>query len=148
GQLLAEYLIRRGHTRIALLSNQSHRPGDDASLEGVSEARGNTALPATALVVRTAAPTLDAVPGQIDQLLSMASAPTAIIARSRPLAQLAGATLRRDNPSATDFEVVFDDYSTDQSAAIHLVRASSTLRFEQIASRIGAMLSAAIKRTA
>ncbi len=146
GRLLAEHLIQRGHRRLALLTNQLHRPGDDAFLEGVTSAMGEAGLPANALLVRTAAPDLSSVPGQVEQLLALPDAPTAIIARQRALARSVRDTLAKlCGPAGQKIEIVYDDYTQADAEPLDMVRSASKPTFDDIAEVIGDMLRTLIQ---
>jgi hypothetical protein len=93
GQLLADYLLRRGHRKIALLATGGGRPGDDAFYDGVSDSLTRAKLPHNALVLRTFPHDFEAFRAQIAELMDGPDCPSGIICRSERLIGVVSATV-------------------------------------------------------
>ena len=144
GRLLTQYLIDRGHRRIAFFMTGEGRPGDNDFYDGISEVLAAAGLAHNALVQRLVPGDLEALEAMARQLLDdMADRPTAVIARSGVYADAvrsAASGLGLAVPD--DVEIVFDseDQTTlrvDQSLYPHV---RSQLPFVQIAALIGGLL--------
>jgi DNA-binding LacI/PurR family transcriptional regulator len=141
GELLAEYLLRRGHRRIALLATGGGRPGDDAFYDGVSDALTRAALPHNALVLRTFPHDFDAFRAQIDELLSTPDCPGGIICRSDRLMSVVTATVRAAGLSSQkEVDIVFQTQSCRLPAKTGYAYVRPKEPFNRIAEALAVML--------
>jgi LacI family transcriptional regulator len=85
GRLLTEYLVGRGHRRMALLCAADQLPGDNLFFDGTSEGLTAARLPHNALIVRSIPRDPEAFAVEIQRLLEADDPPTALIARTPTL---------------------------------------------------------------
>jgi LacI family transcriptional regulator len=85
GRLLTEYLVRRGHRRMALLCVTDQLPGDNLFFDGTSEALTAARLPHNALIVRSIPRDPETFALEIQRLFEADDPPTALIARTPAL---------------------------------------------------------------
>jgi LacI family transcriptional regulator len=113
GRLLVEYLLDRGHRRIALLATTLDRPGDKLLFDGISDPLSRAGLPHNSLVFQVVANTA-AVGPAIRQFLEMPDPPTAFVARNERLADKTASALSEIGLHAGgEVEVVFLDHATE-----------------------------------
>lgn len=89
GRLLVEQAASRGCRRILLLQRDTARPGDFGLYDGVVDTLAAAGFAADALTVRNLSDDAPAVAAVVEQVARRYGEPTAIIARSRPLADAA-----------------------------------------------------------
>jgi DNA-binding LacI/PurR family transcriptional regulator len=141
GRLLIEYLVRRGHQRIALFSVATGRPGENSFFDGVSEALTAAQLPHNALIYRSLPSDIDVVPGVARELLQMPDSPTAFVLLSERLAHVVAETASRMNRAVPgDLEIVFWDHATVRVEHSPYPHVQPKLSIEDIAAMIGGML--------
>lgn len=85
GRLLTEYLIQRGHRRMALLCVTDHLPGDNLFYDGTSEALTAARLPHNALIMRSLPSDQETFAVELQRLFQGDDPPTALIARTPAL---------------------------------------------------------------
>jgi LacI family transcriptional regulator len=85
GRLLTEYLVGRGHRRMALLCAADQLPGDNLFFDGTSEGLTAARLPHNALIVRSIPRHPETFAVEIERLLETDDPPTALIARTPAL---------------------------------------------------------------
>ena len=95
GRLLTEYLVGRGHRRMALLCAADQLPGDNLFFDGTSEGVTAARLPHNALIVRSIPRDQDTFAVEIQRLLEGDDPPTALIARTPTLGLDALRTVER-----------------------------------------------------
>jgi len=81
GQLLTQYLVDRGHARMALLSTGVGRPGDNAFLDGVIDTLTAAGLPPNSLIQRSVRNDIEAFRAIAKELLEKPDRPTAVMTR-------------------------------------------------------------------
>ncbi len=141
GQLLAEHLIARGHKRLALLTHTMERPGDNAFLDGVSEAMGKAGLSANAIVVRILPPEQAVITAALNRLLTDDWPATGIIARAPRMVRLIEAAIKALDSSLTaELDIVFEGHAIDEVESAIYTHTQSTLRFTETSSRIGELM--------
>lgn len=143
GRLLAEYLIARGHRRLALLGGGVGRPGDHHFLDGIAEAMTHAGLPPNALAVRLCPHNLELFGVQAQAILNNPDRPTGIICRGERVFDIilaAAAELHLAVPD--DVEVVFQAYATSQVRSSPYPHVETTLAYEEIIERLGRMIDA------
>ncbi len=132
GRLLAQYLVDRGHRRIALVASLDGRPGDHQFLDGVSEVLTKQQLPHNALIVRVFSPGSQYAHLPARELLEASDRPTAIIARSHALADTVFNTASDLGLSVPkDLEIVVQNFPPlpwQQSISYPCVQAHTTYR--------------------
>jgi DNA-binding LacI/PurR family transcriptional regulator len=109
GQLLTQYLIDRGHRRMAFVMAGGGRPGDNAFFDGISEALAASGLPHNALIQRLVRSDIEALRATARELLEDPGRPTAIITRGSIQVDLI-ASVAKELALAVpdDLEIVFD----------------------------------------
>jgi DNA-binding LacI/PurR family transcriptional regulator len=89
GRLAAEYLLKRGRRRIALLMREMWFPGDRRTFEGVGRAMDDAKLGHEALMLRNLSVDPATLAGDLQRLFQQESRPTGCICRSAMFAQAA-----------------------------------------------------------
>lgn len=143
GRLLAQYLIDRGHRRMALLTATSGRPGDNAFFDGISSALTAAALPHNALVQRLTRGDIEALQTIAEEVFGQSERPTAVITRGILQADaVASIASQRGLKIPGDLEIVFDheDQTTPQIDMTSYPRVVPKLSFVEIAATIGNIL--------
>ncbi|MBN1588578.1 MAG: substrate-binding domain-containing protein [Pirellulales bacterium] len=113
GRLLAEYLVRQGHRRIALIHAAQPRQGDNEFFDGISEAMTAAELPHNGLIYRFVPPGVETIAAETHRLLDSEDPPTAFIGRVGSIAKvIADAVATRDMRVPDDVEITFIDHAT------------------------------------
>lgn len=142
-RLLMEYLIDKGHTRIAILAEDFGRPGDhdfhDEAVDVLTEAN----LPANALLVRAYPGSYDAYRLQAGELLSLGDRrPTALICRRAQLAEVAREVASQLGLSVPrDLEIVYEDFAASQTAQPSFPHVQPTMLIDEFAVQVARMLN-------
>ena len=140
GRLLTQYLLDRGHRRIALFSQTTWRPGDNAFLDGVNDALFKAQLPCGAMIFRALPMLESAVTAATRELLELPDRPTAIIIRNDQLPKAITSVANCMGLNApSDVEVVFVDHATwnvDHSAYTHVQPQMSVKDIAQLVSKV------------
>ena len=141
GRLMTQYLIDRGHRRIALITEAQARPGDDHFVDGISEALTERKLPHNALILRRCPSEIAAYIAQARALLEMPDRPTAIIVRAQRLAhavEIAAEQLELSVPGDVAVVTQSDRRGDKPPAYPHVQHAIDS---EEIAELIAGMLN-------
>ncbi|MBN2309614.1 MAG: substrate-binding domain-containing protein [Candidatus Hydrogenedentes bacterium] len=142
GRLLTEYLLGRGHRRIALFTVATGAPGANDFFDGVSQALTAGRLPHNALVHRIIPPDIDVVAELADELARLPDRPTAFILVSERLAHAVAASVSGMGLAVPQVvEVVFWDHATFRVRQSPYPHVQPKLPVEDIAAKIGRMLS-------
>lgn len=142
GRLLVEYLVARGHHRMALFSDSEDSPGDHYFHDGVSEALTAAKMPHNALVLR--APGLDpaVLAAQMHELLSAADHPTGIIVKLPQWADEMEALVAECGLRVPeDVEVVFRDVAVVDPGKSEFPHARPGISIREFAGLAGRMLA-------
>jgi DNA-binding LacI/PurR family transcriptional regulator len=89
GYLSADYLIRRGHKRIAFLSRQEALPGDHDTMDQIRMRLAEADLKADAITERFLPAAQNVCEAEVTRLLNMNPAPTGFICRTQRMADAA-----------------------------------------------------------
>jgi len=147
GYLLANYLIERGHRRLAMLSNSETCPGDHHFHDGVSEALTEAKMPHNALVLRAPGPNLAVLRGQVTELMQMAERPTGVMVRLPRWADEVATLVRShglDVPK--DVEVVFKAFAGGEINNSGFSHVRPSMPYREMAQLVGRMLSQSRQR--
>jgi DNA-binding LacI/PurR family transcriptional regulator len=145
GRLLTQYLIDRGHRRIALLMTGGGRPGDNSFLDGITDAMSQAGLAPNALIQRFVRNDLQALQAMAKGVLEKTDHPTAIITRGSYQAEAMASVASSLGLNVPDgVEVVFDhqDETTPRVDVTSYPRVEPTLSFIEIAATFGKILNA------
>jgi DNA-binding LacI/PurR family transcriptional regulator len=141
GKLLAEYLIRRGHRRVALLTTAEGRPGDNCFFDGVSDAWTEGGLPHNSLIARIVPSRISSMAAQLEQFARLPDPPTALIARSPATARAASQAQQSPvNGCAAPYEIAYQNHPATAEDELPFACVEPILSFTDIAARIGEML--------
>ena len=111
GRLSAEYLLRRGHRRIAVLMRQRMLPGDHLLIEGAREAAADGGLGAGDFLVYCLSPDDEEVRCAVGSILESQVNQTGFIARSPNMARITWELLERAGVNgSSDASLVVTDY--------------------------------------
>ena len=109
GRLLTQYLVDRGHRRIALLLAMAGRPGDNDFLDGICDVLTTSELPPSALIHRLSRSHLDGLRAMTRELMERPDRPTAVITRGSYAVEAAVAIVSSLGLRVPDdLEIVFD----------------------------------------
>jgi DNA-binding LacI/PurR family transcriptional regulator len=143
GRLLTQYLVDRGHRRMAVLITGAGMPGHNAFMDGICDVLTTAGLAPNALIHRLIRNDLQALQATARELLEGSDRPAAVITRgsvqARSVAAVA-ASLGLVVPR--DLEIVFDheDQTKPSADATPYPRVQPTLPFVDIAAMIGEVL--------
>ncbi|MBN2295282.1 MAG: substrate-binding domain-containing protein [Pirellulales bacterium] len=141
GQLLAKYLVEQGHRRIGLLATTLDRPGDKRLFDGIGKSLSQARLLQNSLVFHIVSQNASSVALATRHLLEDECRPTAIIARSERLADMACTALKEMGLSVPDdIEVVFLDHATDEVQRSPLPHVQTTMTREEAVVLMSEML--------
>ncbi|MEA1951959.1 MAG: substrate-binding domain-containing protein [Planctomycetota bacterium] len=139
GWLMAQYLIDRGHRRMALVGRMSGFPGENDLFDGISSALTAADLPHNALIIRTVPDDIEAFTAQIRELLVMPERPTGLIATKRIFARAAGKALE-ELGFADRLEIIFQDTLFTRESDLPYVSVRPKIPFQEIACLVGETL--------
>ncbi len=121
GRIAAEYLLSRGHKRIALLMREMWFPGDRRFFEGVGRALDEAGLGHNALMLRNLSVDAAVLDAELRRLLTEEIRPTGCVCRA---AFFAGAIVRAAETVGLkvpgDIDVVTDGHDRHTAASLHL----------------------------
>jgi GntR family transcriptional regulator, arabinose operon transcriptional repressor len=142
GRLLVEYLVGRGHRRLALFSDSEDCPGDNYFHDGVSEALTAARLPHNALVLRVPGPDPEVLRAQLRELLGVSGQTTGIIVKLPQWAdEAAEMAAERGLRVPEDVEIVFKDYAVGDPGTSAFPHARPSASNCEITARVGQMLA-------
>lgn len=142
GRMLTEYLIERGHKRIALFSDSEGCPGDSKFHDGVSEALTAASFPHNALIWR--APGLDpgVLKAQVDELLAAKERPTSILVRlTRWADEIAELVRARGLRVPEDIEIVFKGFALGEPGRSAFPHVRPCIPYREMADLVGQLLA-------
>ncbi|WP_442482423.1 substrate-binding domain-containing protein [Aeoliella sp. SH292] len=111
GTLATDYLLKRGHKRIAFLSRQMALPGDHDTMDAIRERMTARKLLANAIVERFLPTAESACEAEVGRLLDAKNPPTGFICRAKRMADGAMAALEKRGLHLTEgYDIVLCDY--------------------------------------
>lgn len=111
GYQLTDYLLKRGHKRIAFLSRQRSMPGDHDTLDAIRRRLSKDKLHADSITERFLPPSSSVIQAAVAQLLKSAPKPTGFICRTLRMADAARAVLKRMKLGlGSEVDIVVCDY--------------------------------------
>lgn len=111
GRLLMEYLLQRGHRRIAYFNRQLILPGDHESMDAAVATMAAAGLPIEAFTMRCLPADTEVCKTEFETLLRRDNRPTGFICRTVRMAEAALMAIESLEPENRDlFEVVVCDY--------------------------------------
>jgi DNA-binding LacI/PurR family transcriptional regulator len=143
GRLLTQYLVDRGHRRIAMLITGAGMPGHNIFIDAVGDVLTAAGLPANTFILRLIRNDLQALQSTAKDLLVLSDRPTAIITRGSIQAQsVAAVASGLGLAMPDDLEIVFDydDQTAPQLNMASFPRVAPTSSFVDIAATLGEVL--------
>ncbi|QDU90485.1 Bacterial regulatory protein, gntR family [Pirellulimonas nuda] len=110
GALLARHMLDRGHSRLAYLNRQVTYPGDHLTLDAICKELARDNRPADALTVRCLPADSEVCLVEILNLITGPNRVTALICRTRRMADAATAAIGRAGLQRDDFDIAVCDY--------------------------------------
>jgi DNA-binding LacI/PurR family transcriptional regulator len=111
GTIATDYLLKRGHQRIAFLSRQLALPGDHDTMDAIRERLSSQKLLANAVVERFLPASDAACIAEVERLLDMQNPPTGFICRAKRKADATVAAFRKRKLRLHDgVDIVLCDY--------------------------------------
>jgi DNA-binding LacI/PurR family transcriptional regulator len=95
GRVVADFVIKRGHSRIGYLAYEHWKPGDNLLLEGMNSRLGDEGLGPDALRVRCLPNDTAIIQSEATRLMQHANPPTALIGRTSTYAAAAWEAARQ-----------------------------------------------------
>ena len=142
GRLLTQYLIDRGHRRIAFLMTGAGLPGNNCFLDGINEALAAAGLLPTVLIPRLIQNDIEAFQAVAKELLEGPNRPTAIITRGSAQVEVV-ASVASDVGLVVpeELEIVFDhDQTTPRPTTVSYPWVQPALSLTEITAMIGKTL--------
>jgi LacI family transcriptional regulator, xylobiose transport system transcriptional regulator len=143
GRLLTQYLVDRGHRRMAVLMTGAGLPGHNTFIDGIGDVLTTAALPANALIHRLIRNDLQALQSTAKELLEGPDPPTAVITRGSIQAQAVASVASSLGLAVPgDLEIVFDheDQTTPHINMASYPRVAPKSSFVDIAAVIAEVL--------
>lgn len=142
GQMLTNYLVQRGHRRLAVFSDSESQPGDNLFRDGVSEVLTSAKLPHNALIWRTPGHDPSVLRAQATDLLSMREIPTGILVKLPHLADdIAGIIQEHGLRVPEDIEIVFKGLGLGETERSAFPYACPNMLSRKFAELVGQMLA-------
>lgn len=141
GRLLAEYLLQRGHKRLAVLGPSEGRPGDHEFHDGIVEAMTAAQCPPNALMTRVCPHDFELLRAHAEAVLRGKDRPTGIICRDERMMETTVSVMEALGLAVpADAEVVFEAFATRRLSRSPYPHVRTKLPFEQIAAQISEAL--------
>jgi DNA-binding LacI/PurR family transcriptional regulator/DNA-binding transcriptional regulator YhcF (GntR family) len=145
GVSLAEYLLSRGHQRIAYLNRQHTLPGDQTTLDAILTSLGRVGLPADAVTARFTPSNVPVIRATARALFLSANPPTGFICRTEPIARQVREVadeLQLPSPRA---EITVCDYYHRVNETPHFAYPRPTLTGEEQGQHLARLLSEKVR---
>jgi DNA-binding LacI/PurR family transcriptional regulator len=140
GRRLTDYLVQRGHRRMALLCVTDHLPGDNLFFDGTSEALTAARLPHNALIMRSFPSDQETLAAEIRRLLETDDPPTALIARTPALGLAARCAVEKLAGASSGIDVVCYAHQPMPESVFPWTHVVPRVPFMDIVGRIAEML--------
>jgi DNA-binding LacI/PurR family transcriptional regulator len=142
GRLAAEYLLKRGYRRIALLMREMWFPGDQSMYDGVGRALDDAGLGHDSLMLRNLSVDASVLDADLERLLTAEDRPTGCICRMPFFAEAvmrAAETVGLSVPE--DLEVITDSLDRQTAARLELASVCMKVSVEEQVAIGGRMLA-------
>ena len=141
GRLLMQYLIRRGHDRMAVLVPVGACPGDGAFLRGLNDAMSEAARLPNTLDLSIAPRDPVGVAAEVEHLMAQPDRATALICTSEQIGKVAVDTVSGMGLSVPgDVEVVFNSRWPENSQPVEHTQLRHPISLAQMCGQAGVML--------
>lgn len=141
GRLMAQYLIDRGHQRIALLAMTMDRGGDKLLYDGINETLTTAGLPPNSLAFHVLSEDPGPLRTGVQHLMEQPNRPTGLMTRVKRLAELGGmAVTDMGLRVPEDVEIIFVDHTTEQLQSATHPHVRTKLSRQENAAMVGEML--------
>ncbi|WP_425400015.1 substrate-binding domain-containing protein [Aeoliella sp.] len=110
GGLLAEWMLERGHRRIAYLNRQIVLPGDNTTMEAIAGVLAKAGCPVDSLLVRGLPSDSQASVADLKSLLTRPNPPTGFICRTHRIAENTEAAIVRVGGDPNKFDIAVCDF--------------------------------------
>jgi DNA-binding LacI/PurR family transcriptional regulator len=142
GRLAAEYLLKRGHRRIALLMREMWFPGDRKMYEGVGRALDDAGLGHDSLMLRNLSVEVEVLSADLRRLFAAKDRPTGCVCRSPFFAETVVRVAEDAGLSVPDdLEVISDGRSRQTAALLSLPSVCMKVSMEEQVAIGGRMLA-------
>ena len=142
GQVLTNYLLDRGHQRLAYYNRQQSLPGDQVTIDGITHTMGEAGFKTNDLTIRFL-PSDDSVcQSETKQLLQSDSPPTAFICRTVKMAEsVRHAISEAATSTGRESDIVVCDCYARPNEKVEFVYARPQLNAEQQGHQIASLLA-------
>jgi LacI family transcriptional regulator len=141
GRLLTEYLISKGHRKVALMAGRDSLPGEHDFYDGVSEVLAAKNLPATALLARSFPSNETAGVAMLRHLLRTNDPPTAIVCRGSQMLLTIAEALNTLVPAGQQQpELVCDGYAPISNERFPYIHCSPSVTMRGMTDLMAEML--------
>lgn len=140
GQLLTQYLLNRGHKRIALLMRETWLPGDRLMFEGINQQLAKAEMPHGTLDLRSVPADRHVIRAELSECFLGANAPTALICQQRFADLVAGCLAEMNLQVPTDIDMVIETTDHRTETTSKLVHSFSEISFPERVRRAGKLL--------
>jgi DNA-binding LacI/PurR family transcriptional regulator len=143
GRLLTQYLIDRGHRRMALIKTSAGLPGTNLFLDGVSDALSEAGLPPNALFLRVIRTDFDTFRAIAKELLQQSNRPKAIVTQGSVQAHIIASVasdLGLAIPDDLDLAFEHECQTAPSDNSLPYPQVRYTLSYTETAAKIGVIL--------
>ena len=143
GHLAADYLVIRGHRRLAFLSRQEALPGDHATMDAIRDRMSLERLLADSIVERFLPRATIVCEAEVARLLKSENRPTGLICRTQGMAEAATSVIHKSRlKSNVRIDVFLCDYYLASGQRPQYVFPRPVYSAEEIGRHIARMLAA------
>lgn len=147
GGILAQFLLDRGHERLAYINRQITYGGDQLTMEGIAAALSAKGKSPADLTLRFLPPSSEVYAAEAARLLTQAKGPTGFICRTVRMADDVMATAKRlGRKPGEDFDVAVCDYYQRPNDLPRYAWPKPLISSEELGRRLAQLLIAQIKR--
>lgn len=141
GDLLADYLVERGHQRILAIMSDVWRQGDHTFFDAMQERLAKALLPANALSVRSFNFNRDEIRRGVLEVMGQSGAPTAIVCRYPELVPIAEEAVQQlEKDKKRKIEIVFDSSSRGRGDSLNYAHTEPSYSFTEYGQALAKML--------
>ena len=142
GELLTDYLLKRGHKRLACFNRQQTLPGDQRTIGAIHRRLAKSKLLADAITLRFVPADDEVCLAEMRQLLRQPNPPTGLICRTVRMAEAARHVIREElNAPVGKFDVVVCDYFLRSNERAEFIYPRPVFSAEDMGRHIARLLS-------
>jgi GntR family transcriptional regulator, arabinose operon transcriptional repressor len=146
GELLTDYLLQRGHKKLACFNRQQMLPGDQRTINAILRRLGKSRFSADAIMLRFLPADDDVCVAEMRQLLEPPDPPTGLICRTVRMAEAARQVIENELKLPRDqFDIAVCDYFLRHNERAEFAYSRPVYTAEEIGRHIARLLSSQTK---